>query len=155
MKTNPKKRFRAIFVCLTGVSFVSGCTAYTQTEIDLTGQARRGLTLIRAAQADHVAVVGRLNTSQRQRLDDAFDDDVRETADLSPDWVIDHRKAYGTGIDALQLQKSASVQAAETASRNVDAIEAALTQLERLQRSRIKLESTFTNQPTSTNPEEK
>jgi hypothetical protein len=126
---------------------VPGCTTYTRSEIDLAEQARKGLTLVRLAQADHVALAGRMNEAQRKRLDDAFDADVRETADLSPEWVVDHRKAYATGIDALAVQHNASSLAAQTAARNVEAIDAALAQLQRLQKARLKLETTLTTKP--------
>jgi hypothetical protein len=127
---------------LVALGFVAcGCTAYTKTEIDLTSQAAKGLTLVRQSQVDHAALATRLNDLQRKRLDDAFDEDVRQSSDLSPDWVIDHRKAYAVGLDALNAQKAASVSAAVTMSSNLDTIETVLQQLLRLQQARLNLES--------------
>ncbi len=122
------------------ILFLIGCAPYTQVEIDLAAQTKKGLSLIRAAQADHTALAGRVNELQRQRLDDAFDNDVRDAADLSPDWVIEHRKAYSVGVDALGTQRAASSNAAATATRNIEAIEQSITQLQRLQKARLRLE---------------
>jgi hypothetical protein len=133
---------RCVVMAGTGiVMFVApGCAPYTQREVDLAQQARKGLALIRAAQADHLALTGRLSELQRKRLDEAFDADVREARDLSPDWVIEHGRAYAGGLDALNIQRSASTAAAHTAARNIDAIEAAIESLQRLQRARLQLE---------------
>ena len=133
---------RLISAFLVGMSTV-GCVAYTETEKSLTDQTRRGLQLLKAAQADHTALAGRVTELQRQRLDDAFDNDVRDAADLSPDWIIEHRKAYITGVDALHQQKAASTNAAATATRNLEAIEQSLDQLQRLQKARLRLEQNF------------
>lgn len=123
--------------------YPTACAPYTQTEVDLTEQTKKGLSILRAAQADHVALAGRVNELQRQRLDDAFDADVREAPDISADWVIEHRKAYVIGVDALNTQRAASTNAAATATRNLEAIEQSLNQLQRLQRARLRLEQNF------------
>lgn len=140
-KSSPATGFSPlVFVTM----LAAGCAPYTQHEIDLATQAKKGLALIRAAQADHLAITGRLTELQRKRLEEAFDADVREVKELSPDWVIEHGRALAGGLDALNTQRNASTAAANTAARNVDAIEAAIESLQRLQRARLQLEKSIT-----------
>jgi hypothetical protein len=140
-REEPMMSRRWIVITAIALFITPGCAPYTQREIDLADQAKKGLALIRAAQADHLALTGRLTELQRRRLDEAFDADVREARELSPDWVIEHGRAYAGGLDALNTQRSASTAAAHTAARNIDAIEAAIESLQRLQRARLQLES--------------
>ncbi len=139
MKTkHPAVGFSPLVFCIALTTIA--CAPYTQREIDLSDQAKKGLALIRAAQADHHAVTNRLAELQRKRLEEAFDADVREARELSPEWVIDHGRALAGGLDALNIQKAASNNAASTAARNIDAIEAAIETLQKLQRTRLQLE---------------
>jgi hypothetical protein len=134
------RRLLSAFVLHASSLLITGCVAYTRTEIALADQARKGLTLLRAVHADHAALAGRLTELQRKQLDAAFDTDVREAAELSPDWIVEHRKAYSAGLDALAQQRAASTSAASAAARNVEAAEAALLELQRLQNARLRLE---------------
>jgi hypothetical protein len=137
-------RLFSAFILHTSALFLIGCVPYTKTEIALAEQARKGLTILRAVHADHTALAGRLTELQRKRLDEAFDADVRDARELSADWIVEHRKAYSAGVDALNTQKAASTSAASAAARNVDAAEAALAELQRLQNARLRLEQHFT-----------
>ena len=123
---------------------LTGCTPYTKAEIALAEQARKGLAILRAAHADHAALAGRVTELQRRQLDEAFDADVREARELSVDWILEHRKAYSAGLEALATQRAASTSAAGAAARNVEATEAALAELQRLQNARLRLERHFT-----------
>ena len=64
----------------------------------------------------------------------AFDEDVRLRAtqeSLDSDWVIDARKAYAAAIDAYAKTQAADERAAVERQRNLQAIDAALTRLQR------------------------
>jgi len=107
----------------------TGCSAYSEAQMRLVEQAQRGVELCRQSQQERAALVEQLHQIQRQRLDEAFDADVRDSAPLSPDWVIEHRKAYSAGVDALERQRQASAEAQAVAERNLDAIDQALRRL--------------------------
>jgi hypothetical protein len=106
-----------------------GCADYTAAQMQLTEQARRGIALTSESIAGKSQLIEQLHALQRRRMDEAFDADVRETGDLSAQWVIEHRRAYAAGLDALATQPEASRQAAETDQRNLSAARQALEQL--------------------------
>ncbi|MEM6314342.1 MAG: hypothetical protein AAF743_09660 [Planctomycetota bacterium] len=116
------KRAALTLVCL------AGCTTWTDAQLGLVEQARRGTTLL--AESNDRLAAERLATlrSERRALDTAFDADVR-TAELTPDWVIALRKAYAVGLDALHQRELAQARAAHTDRRNADATLAALDRL--------------------------
>src|SRR6476646_6052828 len=93
-----------IFLLLITVTF-TGCASYTQVQKKLVEQARKGVALSQTSAAGHEVVTVRLHDLQRKRLDQAFDDDVRDQKALSPDWVIEHRQAYAAAIEAMALEK--------------------------------------------------
>lgn len=82
---------------------------------------------------------GQFHQLQRERLDEAFDADVRDRAELSADWVIEHRKAYSAAMDVLNRQRSASDQADAVTRRNLDAMNEAMKRLLDLQSIQLKL----------------
>lgn len=104
----------------------AGCASYQQAQIDLLQQARDGLKLCDQVRQEHRAVADELDQLRRRRLDEAFDADVRENQTLTADWVIEHRRAYAAGLQALVLAHTASLAADETHTRNLKAIDAAL-----------------------------
>ena len=116
-----------------------GCESYLSSQIDLTEQARAGLVLCRQAQDQRAELVGQLFDAQRQRLDAAFDDDVRARPALDADWIIEHRKAYAAGLDLLLTQRRAADQADAVQRDNLRAIDAALARLRRLQQAQLEL----------------
>jgi hypothetical protein len=123
---------RALIALLLFVA-AAGCSRYTQAEIDLATQARRGVALARESQAAHAALAQRYRDVQRKRLDDAFDADVRAQAQLTPDWVIEHGRGYAVGIDALDAQDRAAAANLDAARRTLDATDEALAKLQWLQ----------------------
>ena len=143
-KASTARSLLSSFILLPSSLLLTGCVPYTKAEMALAEQARKGLTIVRAAHADHAAMAGRLTELQRKQLDEAFDADVRDARELSADWIVEHRKAYAAGVDALNIQKAASTSAASAAARNVEAAEAALRELQRLQNARLRLERHFT-----------
>ncbi|HEV8292770.1 MAG TPA: hypothetical protein VGP94_12640 [Tepidisphaeraceae bacterium] len=113
-------------------TFATGCNTLTNAQLNLVEQARRGLDLEKHSAAQRADFVEKYYQLQRDRLDAAFDADVRETNLFSKDWVIEHRKAYSAALDAIHAQQSKSVEAEATAARNLAAVDAALDRLRTL-----------------------
>lgn len=124
---------------LTGVLFVllGGCAPLLRSEIRLVEQAERGVELVSAAQAERAAMVEQLHEFRRQRLDEAFDADVRERADLDADWVIEHRRAYAAAADVLAESRFASETAERVVMQNLAAVREALQRLKMLQSAQL------------------
>jgi len=112
--------------CLLLCLLISGCTSYTEAQIRLLEQARRGIALCKTAGDERAQIVEQFYQIQRIRLDEAFDADVRQAPALEADWVIEHRKAYAAARDALAAQRQASAQATVAARQNLEAVDAAL-----------------------------
>ena len=87
---------------------------------------------MRQAQDQRQTTVHQQLDFKRQMLDQAFDDDVRTRATLDPDWVIVHRKAYVTAIDAMVTQRRAIDQSDAASAANLAAIDQALSQIQLL-----------------------
>ncbi len=119
-------RLSAFFILLPSSFILSACAPYAQAQTDLLDQSRRGIVMARQTQASYAAVVDQLHDLQRQRIDDAFDADVREQKSLSADWVIESRKAYAAAVDAMAQQQAAAKQSAVGAQQNLDAIDQAM-----------------------------
>ncbi len=119
---------------------LGGCSNYTQVQMDLVTQARRGVALAAQTQTNQSVSVAELARLRRQRLDAAFDADVIDQgADLNADWVIEARKAYGTVLDAYAKERAATTQAEAAARRNLDDVDAALDRVQSLQATQLKL----------------
>jgi len=110
---------------------LSGC-GYGAAQVRLVEQARKGLGLIEQAQAGRTAMNEQLTAMQRQRLDEAFDADVREQPALSAQWVIEHRQAYAAGLAALTHQAESNRSAEAANQANLKAVDAALARLQTL-----------------------
>ena len=115
---------------LISLTLACGCSQYMQVQTDLIDQARKGVAMTSNSLESKSQLVQQLHTMQRKRLDEAFDLDVREHAGaLSAEWVIEHRRAYAVGIDALNEQLRATERSAENEQRTIDGIDRALQQL--------------------------
>ena len=79
---------------------ISGCAPYLQAQTDLVAQSRKGIAMISTSLAAQQKTIEQYQRLQRRQLDEAFDADVREQSALTPQWVIDHRRAYVMAIDA-------------------------------------------------------
>ena len=126
---------------LIAVALLGGCSKYTQVEMNLAEQARRGVAIARQSSATKDEVVQRYHGLQRKRLDDAFDADVRERSELSADWVIEARRAYAGGLEALAAEAQAAERSADAERSTLDATDVALQRLQWLQSIRSKWES--------------
>jgi hypothetical protein len=134
-----KRRDRGLapvgLLCLSMLS--AGCAPYTQVQMTLVEQARRGVAQVAQAAQAHEDAAEQLYTAKRQRLDEAFDADVREReareGTVGADWVIEHRRAYAAGVDAMERQRAAAQAASEVTRRNLRAVDDALQRLAWLQ----------------------
>lgn len=118
-----------------------GCAQFSQVQIDLLSQSRRGIEHARTSLDDRSRLISAYHTLQRKRLDDAFDADVLERAELSADWVIEHRRAYAAAVDAVASARAKSVQADLSARENLDAVDQALQRVIWLQSAQLRLSS--------------
>ena len=121
---------RIILISLLGLG--AGCVPYAATQSQLADQTQRGLEQVRQAHEQRKELLQAQLELRRRQLDQAFDEDVRTTTTLDPDWVIEHRKAYTIGTDALRAQQSASQQADITTEANMQAMEQLLKQIKSL-----------------------
>jgi hypothetical protein len=124
-----------LFACVFLVS-VGGCAPLMDAQSNLIAQARRGIDVAQANQANVAVVYDELARVKRQRLDDAFDADVRERdeqGDLTAAWVIAHRSAYAAGLEAYAKQDQSLRASDAIGRRNLQAVDAALERLQFLQ----------------------
>jgi hypothetical protein len=121
----------AVLICT--LPAFCGCASFTRAQIDLVTQARKGIATIAQASAKRQDPAGQLAAMRRQRLDQAFDDDARNQAELSPDWIIDARKAYAAALDAYDRQRAADEAALAAERSNLAAVDAALQKLQWMQ----------------------
>jgi hypothetical protein len=116
----------------------SGC-AYTEAQMRLAEQVQEGVKLVQQSQQQRKQLVEEYHRLQRQCLDDAFDADVRQRADLSAQWIIEARTAYAAALDALYRQRQASEAADAATARNLDALDQTAQRLLFLQSLQLKL----------------
>jgi hypothetical protein len=123
--------------------------------MDLVTQARRGVELVAQHDDQRDRAVAELARLRREKLDQAFDDDVRERATretIDPDWVIEARRAYAVGIDAYAKAQAANDASARVRKQNLAAINAALDRLQWMQSIRLRLDLFNDNNNENNNP---
>jgi hypothetical protein len=125
------------FLILASI-LASGCSAWTQAQIDLVTQVRRGVTIVRQSESQRDQLVGELYKLRRQRLDDAFDQDVHARASLDANWVIEARRAYAAALDAFAKARAQNDRANDLRQQNLAAIDGALARLQYLQSIQLK-----------------
>ena len=119
----------------------AGCTDFTQAQIDLVTQARRGIAAVSADEASRAQTASELTRLRRQRLDEAFDEDVQQRAmqeSIDSDWVIEARRAYAAAIETYAAAQADADRASEVRARNLAAIDAALDRLQWMQSVQLK-----------------
>lgn len=121
------------FLILLMLIFGAGCSQYTAAQIDLVQQARRGVELCRRSQSSHRQWVELAANLQKEKLATAFDADLRDRADASEVWMIEHRQAYTAALAAIQSQRDAAIESDVVQRSNLDAVDQALRQLLELQ----------------------
>jgi hypothetical protein len=116
-----------------------GCASYTQSKIDLTAQAQKGVGLVRQGVMKRSAESERAAAALRERLGAAFDADVVARSSLSADWVVAHRKAYVAALDAFDAQRSDGAAADAATLANLDATSMLLAQLQQMHATELRL----------------
>lgn len=124
--------------CCVLIVLMSGGCADVGAQLRLAEQARKGVALVTAAQEGWKESIAKLEVLRRQRLDEGFDADVREQGALSAEWVIEHRKAYAIGLDAVTTEAAALRRTWEVNASNLKAIDAALARMQSLAEARAK-----------------
>jgi hypothetical protein len=117
---------------------ISGGCADPAAQLHLTEQARKGIGLVAAAQEGWKQSITKLEALRRDRLDEAFDADVREHGALSADWVIEHRKAYAIGLDMAAKEAEGLRAAWNVNASNLKAVDMALARLAALAEAQSK-----------------
>src|SRR5437879_774594 len=108
---------------------ISGCAQYAQVQMNLATEARKGIAICEKSHDTYAKVIDTLHTTRRARLDDAFDEDVRQQPSLGADWVLAHRKAYAAAIEALASEHQQLTAANDIDRRNLMSIDQALQKL--------------------------
>jgi hypothetical protein len=121
----------------------TGCSSYTASEMALTTQARKGVAIWTARETARDDEIKQNYSANRKALDEAFDADAHFQTNPTPDWIIESRKAYAAGLDALNQSQSTALAANDAAHRDAAATDAALTQLQYLMSIQLGVESLF------------
>lgn len=132
LRSDKAARHAVTFFALLLPALLTSCGPYAQIQLDLVTQSRTGLQRIETARQQDAAAITQALADRRQRLDDAFDADVLAQTTLTPDWVIESRRAYAAGLDCLATAKAAHDAATSTAADNAAAADEALALLERM-----------------------
>lgn len=124
----------------------AGCAPFTQAQMDLVEQAQRGVARVAATDAAREGAAAELAALRRQRLDEAFDQDVRERAlrdePIDAEWVIEARRAYAAALEIYAKAQSAGERSALERRRTLAAIDAALERVRWLQSIQLRLDFT-------------
>ncbi|GEM_PF-5067153 len=123
----------------------AGCTAQEQAQQQLIGSMQAGLKDLATAQQQRQELVDGFYQQRRQVLDDAFDQDVRTVESLERDWVIEHRRAYMLGCEALWKQQQVSARAGEQLQQNLRTIGEGLAALAQVSQVREQLGGLLTD----------
>lgn len=127
------RKIPILLVCL------SGCAPYLDAQSALVAQTRKGIDMLKTSLDQKSQIVRAYHESKRTELDDSFDRDVRERTALTPEWVIEHRRAYSRALEILAAARVASLESDESDRRTIDAIRAALDRLEWLQSLQLRI----------------
>ena len=130
------------------VVIAPGCAEYTGVQMKLVEQARKGVAITQASLAEKSRLISEYQKQQRMRLDEAFDADARERADLTSEWVIEHRRAYSAALEAYFVQQQATRDGQLADEKNLEAIDEALGRVLWLQ----SIELRFANLPKEITP---
>jgi hypothetical protein len=137
---DPPSRRRFAIIASVILLGLPGCADLVAVERSLADQATRGVELARSAIDDRDAILAHEQSRQRAALDRAFDDDVRARGQsIDPAWVIEARKAYAIGLDALASQSQSNRERAATDRANVDATLESLRRLRAIQDAKLQL----------------
>lgn len=119
---------------------LTGCSPVLEAQLHLLDLARKGLAGVGQSLDDRQRAMSALETSERRRLDTAFDSDVKGQPALNDGWVIEARQAYSAAIDAFALRRQQTERATDADQANLAAVDAALQQVQALNRAQLQLD---------------
>lgn len=119
-------------ISILSALLLCGCSSFVNVKSQLVTQASRAIDAIEAGTIERSRLLDASSALERRRLDAAFDLDVRQRPALDAAWVIEHRKAYAIGLDALNAERSARIEALRIDRDNATAAHDALALLERI-----------------------
>ncbi len=109
-----------------------GCAPYVTLKSDLLSQTDRAVASLEQSSVDRRRLIDELRRARIDRLNEAFDADVRSQVELSHAWVIDHRRAYAVGIDGIERSTQQTERSLDADLANARAARAAILQLRAL-----------------------
>jgi hypothetical protein len=107
----------------------AGCSSYTATQMRLVEQARKGVALWQARETAKDEDVKAAYAAKRKALDQAFDADIQQQQALTAEWVVEARKAYAVGLNALAQNEATALANNDAARRDAAATDEALARL--------------------------
>jgi|GEM_PF-1190342 len=122
----------AVLSAVVSVVLLGGCSSYVNVKSLLVTQASGAIDAIEVSTIERSRMLDESSKLERRRLDAAFDLDVRQRGALDSNWVIEHRKAYALGLDALNSESSARRAALTIDQDNAESARQALALLERI-----------------------
>jgi hypothetical protein len=114
--------FVMVFVC-------GGCSSYTATQMRLVEQARKGVAIWQTRETAKDDEVRSAYAAKRKALDQAFDADIQQQQTLTAQWVVEARKAYAVGLNALAQNQAIALANNDAAKRDAAATDEALARL--------------------------
>ena len=106
-----------------------GCSSYTATQMRLVEQARKGVAIWQTRETAKDDEVRSAYAAKRKALDQAFDADIQQRQTLTAQWVVEARKAYAVGLNALAQNEATALANNDAAKRDVAATDEALQRL--------------------------
>lgn len=92
---------RLVVSCIIAMFASVGCQPVADAQRALLAQVERGVSLLGESIDERQRLYDMDQARRRERLDEAFDADVRQQASWSVEDVIEARRAYAAGIDAI------------------------------------------------------
>jgi hypothetical protein len=107
----------------------AGCSSYTATQMRLVEQARKGVAIWQTRETAKDDEVRSAYAAKRKALDQAFDADIQQQQTLTAQWVVEARKAYAVGLNALAQNQAIELANNDAARRDAAATDEALARL--------------------------
>ncbi len=108
---------------------VCGCSTQEKAQQQLIMQLQAGIDQVAQHCEQRQELIEQGYRQKREMLDRAFDADVLARQQIDAQWVVEHRKAYAAGMEAIWSAQQASRLAHERAMANLAAISEAMQRL--------------------------
>jgi hypothetical protein len=127
-------RPRQTLTTVASLLFVAcgGCAPYLTLKRDLLEKTHLAVASLEQSSVDRRHLIDELRQARIDRLNEAFDADVRNQIAPSHAWIIEHRRAYAVGIEAIERSIRQSERSLDADLANARAARAAVLQLRTL-----------------------